>query len=112
MSRTSRSASARPGTRGPGGERTAADNRLGPLGHDVGARTRLLVAALDQQPLGLGAGPRALEGEPAAQLLAVQDEHRVAAVERLGPRHPAALLVRAAVPDDHGPVAERALEVV
>ena len=86
------------------------DSRL--LGDDVRARARLVVAALDQQPLRLLAGPGALQGEAAAQLLAVQDEDGVAALERLGPGDAAALLVGAAVPDDHAAVAERALEVV
>ena len=71
-----------------------------------------LVAALDQQPLRLLAGPGALQGEAAAQLLAVEDEDGVAALERLRPGDPAALLVAAAVPDDHAAVSDRALEVV
>src|SRR3954469_23634432 len=58
-------------------------------------RHGFVVAALDQQPL---PRPRALQREAAAQLLAMQDEHRVAALERLGPCHPSALLVRPAVP--------------
>ena len=93
-------------------ERAAAHHRLGPLGDDLRAGTGLVVAPLDQQPLRLGARSRPLEGEPAAQLLAVQDEDGVAAVERLGPCDAAALLVGAAIPDDHAAVAERALEVV
>ncbi len=47
------------------------------------------------------------------QLLAVQHEHRVPALERLRPRHSAALLVGAAVPHDHAALlAGRAFEVV
>ena len=61
---------------------------------------------------GLAPAARALEREAAAQLLAVQDEDGVAALERLRPGDAAALLVGAAVPDDHAAVAERALEVV
>src|SRR3954453_11976831 len=72
------------------GQRPAADDRLGALGHDVGAGPCPVVAALDQQPLRLSAGPRALEREAAVQLLAVEDEDRVAALERLGPRDAAA----------------------
>src|SRR3954453_1636154 len=68
-----------------------------------------VVAALDQQPL---PRPGALQREAAAQLLAVQDEDRVAALERLGPRDAPALLVGPAVPDDHAPAAEPALEAV
>ena len=67
---------------------------------------------LIEQPLRLRARPRALEGEAAAQLLAVQDEDGVAAVERLRPGDAPALLVGALVPDDHAAVAERALEGV
>src|SRR3954452_21684819 len=93
-------------------ERAAAQDRLGPLDDDVRAGARLVVAALDQQPLRLGARSGALEREAAAQLLAVQDEDRVAALERLGPGDAAALLVGPAVPDDHAAVAEPALEVV
>src|SRR3954465_6996898 len=93
-------------------ERLAAEHRLRPLGDDVRARASLVVAALDQQPLRLGARSRALERETAAHFLAVQDEDAVAALERLGPRHAAALLIGAAVPHDHAALAERALEVV
>src|SRR3954447_21653074 len=78
------------------GQRPAAEHRLGPLGDDVRAGPRLVVAALDQQPLRLGARPRALEGDPAAQLLAVQDEDGVAALERLRPGDAATLLIGAA----------------
>src|SRR3954471_5138605 len=92
---------------GPGGasadqlrQRPAAEDRLRPLLDDVRARARLVVAALDQQPLRLGARPGALEREAAAPLLAVQDEARVAALEPPRPGHAAALLVGAAVPDD------------
>ena len=60
----------------------------------------VLVAALDEQPLRRRAAARALEREAAAQLLAVQDEDGVPALERLRPRDAAALLVGAAVPDD------------
>src|SRR3954462_11827011 len=93
-------------------ERLAAEHRLRPLGDDVRAGASLVVAALDQQPLRLGARSRALQREAAAHLLAVQDEDAVAALERLGPRDPAALLIGAAVPHDHTALAERALEVV
>ena len=61
----------------------------------------VVVAALDEQPLRLGAGAGALEGEAAVQLLAVQDEDGVAALQRLRPGDPAALLVGPAVPHDH-----------
>ena len=93
-------------------ERAAADHRLRLFGDHVRARARLVVPALDQQPLRLLAGAGALQGEAAAQLLAVEDEDGVAALERLRPGDPAALLVGAAVPDDHAALAERALEVV
>ena len=63
----------------------AADHRQRSLGDDVGAGRGLLVASLDQQPLGLLAGAGALEGEAALQLLPVQDEDRVPTLERLGP---------------------------
>ena len=63
------------------------------------SRPGLVVPALDQQPLRLLAAPGPLQGEAAAQPLAVEDEDRVAALERLRPGHPAALLVGAAVPD-------------
>jgi hypothetical protein len=79
---------------------------------DVRARARVVVAALDEQPLRLGARPRALQSEPALQLLAVQDEDRVAALERLRPSDPAALLVGPAIPDDHPAIADPALERV
>src|SRR5690242_13566509 len=93
-------------------QRPAADDRLWALGDDVRAGARLVVPALDQQPLRLGARSRPLEREAPAELLAVQDEDRVAAVERLRPRDAAALLVGPAIPDDHAAVAETALEVV
>src|SRR3954470_381316 len=93
-------------------ERLAAEHRLRPLGDDVRAGTSLVVAALDQQPLRLGARSRALQREASTQLLAVQHEDRVAAVERLGPGDAAALLVGSAVPHDHAALAERALEIV
>src|SRR3954454_1823817 len=93
-------------------ERLAAEHRLRPLGDDVRAGASLVVAALDQQPLRLGARSRALQREAAAHLLAVQDEDAVAALERLGPGDAAALLVRPAIPDDDAAVAEPALEVV
>src|SRR5919202_7112896 len=93
-------------------ERAAGDDGLGPLGHDVRAGARLVVAALDEQPLRPGARPRPLEREAAAQLLAVEHEHGVAALERLRPRDAAALLVGAAVPHDHAAVAEPPLEAV
>jgi len=61
--------------------------------------TGVVVAALEQEPLGLEArAAGALQGEAAAQLLPVQDEDRVAAVQRLRPRDAAALLVRASRP--------------
>src|SRR5215218_5185419 len=93
-------------------ERPAADDGLGALADDVGGRPRIVVAPLDEQPLRLGARTRALEGEAAAQLLAVKHEDRVAALERLGPRDAATLLVGPAIPDDHAAAAELALEVV
>src|SRR3954470_24433885 len=55
----------------------------------------VLVAALDQQP----APPGPLQPEPTEQPLAVQHEHRVPALDGLGPRHPSALLVRPLVED-------------
>ncbi len=61
---------------------------------------------------GLSPATRALEREAAAQLLAVQDEDGVAAVERLRPGDASALLVGAAVPDDHAAGPDRALEGV
>jgi hypothetical protein len=64
-------------------QRPAADDRRRPLGGDVRAGARLVVAALDQQPLRLGARSSALEREAAAELLAVEDEDGVAALERL-----------------------------
>src|SRR4051812_46906648 len=67
-------------------------------------RAGFVVAALDQQPL---PRPRALQREAAPQLLAVQHEHRVAALERLGPRDAPTLLVRPAVPDLAGLAARR-----
>jgi len=71
------------------------------LGDDVAAGARLPVAALDEQPLGALAGPAgALEREAAAELRPVQDEDRVTALERLGPRDAAALLVGPRVPHD------------
>src|SRR5436305_6833444 len=72
----------------------------------------MLVATLDQQPLRLLAPASALQREAAAQLLAVEHEHRMTALERLGPRHASALLVGAAVPDDDPAAARRALELV
>src|SRR4051794_37789142 len=93
-------------------ERLAAEHRLRPLGDDVRAGASLVVTALDQQPLRLGARSRALEREAAAHLLAVQDEDAVAAFERLGPGDAAALLISAAVPHDHPALPVRALEIV
>src|SRR4029078_3416461 len=84
----------------------------GPLGGFAGPRSRIFIFALDQQPLGLCPSARTLECEAAPQLLAVQDEYRMAAREGLGPRNATALLIGAAVPDDHRALAERALEVV
>src|SRR5262249_6437478 len=54
----------------------------------------------------------ALQSEAAAQLLAVKNEDGVAALDRLRPGHPAALLVAAAVPDDHATLPGGALEVI
>src|SRR4051794_39065865 len=73
-------------------------------------RSRLseLVPALDQQPLGLLAAAGALQGEASLQLLAVEDEDGVAALQRLRPRHPTALLVGAAVPGLHPAAVELA----
>src|SRR4051812_44532264 len=93
-------------------QRAATEDRLGPLGDDVRPWARLLVAALDQEPLRLGARTGALEREAAVQLLTVQDEDGVAALQRLRPGDTAALLVGAAVPHDHAAVADRPLEVV
>src|SRR5919206_3080007 len=59
-------------------ERPSADHRLRSLGDDVRAGARVVVAALDEQPLRLGTRARPLEREAAAQLLAVQDEDGVA----------------------------------
>src|SRR3954468_23318168 len=73
---------------------------------------RKLVPALDQQPLRLLAAAGALQGEAAPQLLAVEGEDGGAALRRLGPGDPAALLVAAAVPDLHPAAVELALEVV
>ena len=61
---------------------------------------------------GLAPVARALQREAAAQLLAVQHEHRVPALERLRPGDAPALLVAAAIPDDHAAVLGRALEAV
>src|SRR5450759_5777263 len=72
----------------------------------------MLVAALDQKPLRLGARSGALQGEPAAQLLSMEHEDGVPAGERLRPGHASALLVGAAVPDDHPACAQRSLERV
>src|SRR3954447_18208589 len=71
-----------------------------------------LVLALDQQPLRLLAAAGALQGEAALQLLAVEDEDGVAALQRFGPGDPPALLVGAAVPGLHPAAVELALEVV
>src|SRR4029077_3997601 len=81
-----------------GGEGLAAGHRPRGFGNDIGPGAGGVVFALDQQPLGLLPRPGALQGEAALELLAVEDEDRVAAVERLRPGHPAALLVGAAVP--------------
>src|SRR5829696_9396606 len=48
-------------------ERPAAHDRLRPLRDDVRAGASLVVAALDQQPLRLGARSRALKREAAAE---------------------------------------------
>src|SRR5580704_6054732 len=80
---------------------SATEHRGGLLRDDVGAWARVIVAPLDQQPLRLGAGPRALQGKAAAQLLAVQHEHGVPTLLCLGPGHPATLLVGAAIPDHY-----------
>src|SRR3954451_14060115 len=76
------------------------------------SRLRELVLALDQQPLRLLAAAGALQGEAALQLLAVEDEDGVAALQRFGPGDPPALLVGAAVPGLHPAAVELALEVV
>src|SRR5437867_2258541 len=74
-------------------QRAAARDGLGTLGDDVRARPRLLVAALDEQPLRLLPGARALQREPAAQLLAVQDEDGVPTLDGLRPCDASSLLV-------------------
>src|SRR6185436_3354047 len=81
--------------------RNACAQDLGSPGRSGGVRAwlRVLVAALDEQPLRSRARAGALEREAAAQALAVQDEDGVAALERLGPGDAAALLVGALVPD-------------
>src|SRR6185503_14067668 len=63
------------------GERLAAHDRLGGLGDDVGARAGGVIFALDQEPLRLLPRPRALKGEAALELLAMEDEDRVAAFD-------------------------------
>src|SRR5215217_1610992 len=98
-------------------ESAAGLDRLGPGADRVAPRVGLRIAALEQQPLGLGPAARALERPAAGQLLPVQPELRVAGLELLGHR---ALLVEVAVaprvPHDHrsGAVArppDHALEV-
>src|SRR4051794_36306702 len=91
-------------------QRAAARDGLRALGDDLRAGARGVVAALDQQPLRLRTGAGALQREAAVELLAVQHEDGMAALERRGPRDAAALLVGAAVPDDHA--AEAALPLV
>src|ERR1044072_3167317 len=63
------------------------------------SRQGLVVPAFDQQPLRALPLADALEGEPALQLRAVEDEYGVPAVDRLGPGDPPAPLVGAAIPD-------------
>src|SRR5436190_24320024 len=93
-------------------QRATAHDRRRLLGDDVRARARLLVAALDEQPLRLCSRARALQREAAAQLLTVEHENRVATLERLRPGHPAALLVCAAIPDQNYAVVGRPLDLI
>src|SRR6185312_8471391 len=94
------------------GQGLAGHYRLRGFGDDIGAGAGGVVFALDQEPLGLLPWSRALEGEAALELLAVEDEDGVASFDRLGPGDAAALLVGAAVPDDHATFPRLALEVV
>src|ERR1700761_5389624 len=75
------------------GERATAEDRAGMFGDDVGVGLRVLVAALDQEPLRLCARACALQREAAAQLLSVEHEHGVATGERLWPGDASTLLV-------------------
>src|SRR5690348_3164187 len=94
------------------GKRLSAYHRLRALGNDIRAGAGMVVAALDQQPLRRIAATGALQGKPAVKLLTVQHDHGVAPVKRLGQRHPPALLVGPAVPDDHTAAVAGALEAV
>ena len=91
-------------------QRPRAEHRARLLGDDVAAGAGVVVAALDQQPLRTGAGGRPLQGESAGQLLAVEHEHGVSPLERLGPGDPAALLIGATIPHDHRPAPPTALK--
>src|SRR4051812_26887792 len=93
-------------------ERLAAEHRVGVLGGHLGPWARLVVPALDQQPLGLLPVACPLQGKAAPQLLAVEDEDRMTALQSLRPRHTATLLVATPVPDDHPAAADLALETV
>ena len=94
------------------GERPAAHDRLGPLGNDVRARAGLVVAALDQQPLRLGARPRSA-GARSRRAASRRAGRRRRGRGRAPPARRRGRPARsAAVPDDHAAVAERALEVV
>ena len=64
-------------------ERPSASHRLRLRADRVAPRVGALVAALDQQPLRLGAAAGALQRPAAAQLLALEPERQVAALERL-----------------------------
>src|SRR5207253_1718813 len=55
-------------------EGAAAEHRRARFGDHVRPRSRVLVAALDQEPLGLGPRARTLQRESPVQLLAVQHE--------------------------------------
>src|ERR1700733_12333215 len=91
-------------------------DRLGLGAPRVAARVGLLVAALDDQPLGLVATAGALKRPAADQLLALQPDLDVTGLQRLGHR---VLVIEgpvgAHVPYEHGPgpvaLAEHALEV-
>ena len=61
---------------------------------------------------GFSPGRVRCRAKPPLQLLAVEDEDRVAALQRLRPGNPAALLVAAPVPDDHAAASDPALELV
>jgi hypothetical protein len=72
----------------------------------------MLVAALEQQPLGFPARSRALQHEAPAQLVAVEHEHGVPARKSLRPWHAASLLVGPAIPHDDGAVAAHPLKEI